>query len=85
MAFAVTELSKLKVGGLSVAICFVALISAIRLAGGQNQQVDEKLTTVKQSIAANKQALAQYTWQEQETISIKGEVKDTKTIGFQWV
>jgi hypothetical protein len=26
----------------------------------------------------NKQKLAQYTWQETETISIKGNVKDTK-------
>ena len=34
---------------------------------------------------ANKQKLAQYTWQESETISIKGEVKDTKVYQVQMV
>ena len=47
----------------------------------QNPQVEEKLSEIKQSAAANKQALAKYRWQEQETISIKGEVKNTK--GYQ--
>ena len=33
------------------------------------------MAAIKQASAQNKQALAQYTWQEQDTISIKGEVK----------
>ena len=45
----------------------------------QNQQMEEKLMGIKQAMDANKQKLAQYTWQETETISIKGDVKDTKT------
>jgi hypothetical protein len=36
------------------------------------------LGEIKCAQAANKQALGQYAWQETETISIKGEVKDTK-------
>lgn len=44
----------------------------------QSQQTEEKVMAVKQAQATNKQKLAQYTWQETETISIKGEVKDTK-------
>ena len=44
----------------------------------QNPQMEQKLMAIKQKMAANKQKLAQYTWQETETISLKGEVKDTK-------
>jgi hypothetical protein len=33
---------------------------------------------IKQAAVKNKQELAQYTWQEQQTISIKGEVKKQK-------
>ena len=51
----------------------------------QSQQLEEKLMALKQNQAANKQKLAQYTWTETETISLKGEVKDTKTYTVQMV
>lgn len=51
----------------------------------QNQQLEEKLMAFKQNQAANKQKLAQYTWTETETISLKGEVKDTKVYTVQMV
>jgi hypothetical protein len=51
----------------------------------QNQQLEEKLMALKQNQANNKQKLAQYTWTETETISIKGEVKDTKVYTVQMV
>ncbi len=41
----------------------------------QNPALQQKLAEVKTASAANKQALAHYTWQEQQTTSIKGEVK----------
>jgi len=41
----------------------------------QNPELQQKLAEVKQAAAANKQALAQYTWAEQVTISLKGEQK----------
>lgn len=44
----------------------------------QNPQLQERVTEIKQAVALNKQALAQYTWQEQQTISIKGDVKQQK-------
>jgi hypothetical protein len=44
----------------------------------QNPQLQEHVAELKQAAALNKQALAQYTWQEQQTISIKGEVKKQK-------
>ena len=51
----------------------------------QNPQLEEKLMALKQSQANNKQKLAQYTWTETETISLKGEVKDTKVYQVQMV
>ncbi len=44
----------------------------------QNPRLQERLAEIRQAAALNKQALARYTWQEQETISIKGEVKKQK-------
>jgi hypothetical protein len=41
----------------------------------QNPEVQQKLGEIKAASAANKQALAHYTWQEQQTTSIKGDVK----------
>lgn len=55
------------------------------VAFAQNPQLEEKLMALKQNQAANKQKLAQYTWTETETISIKGNVKDTKTYQVQMV
>ena len=55
------------------------------VATAQNPQMEEKLMAIKQNMTANKQKLAQYTWTETETISIKGDVKDTKTYQVQMV
>src|SRR5215472_10064802 len=51
---------------------------ATETAGAQNPQIQQRLAEVKESAARNKQALAGYSWQQQETIAIKGDVKDTK-------
>ncbi len=67
---------------LSVAISAGLLSTA---APAQNQQMEQKLMAIKDAQAANKQKLAQYTWQETETISIKGNVKDTKVYQVQMV
>lgn len=83
MKVIVTQLSNLSALALNAAICSAVLLTAVPPSAAQNPQVQEKLAAVKQSVVANKQALAQYTWQEQETISIKGEVKDTKDYQVQ--
>jgi hypothetical protein len=49
----------------------------------QNPALQEKLTAIKESSAANKQALAHYTWLEQQTISLKGEVKKSQQFQVQ--
>jgi hypothetical protein len=48
-------------------------------APAQNPQIQQRVQEIKQSTAANKQALAKYTWEEQQTISLKGEVKKVQT------
>src|SRR5271166_5437900 len=53
------------------------------MAMAQGQQMADKLMAIKQAQETNKQKLAQYTWQETETISIKGNVKDTKVYQVQ--
>ena len=45
----------------------------------QNPQLQQRVQEIKQASAANKRALARYTWEEQQTISLKGEVKKTQT------
>jgi hypothetical protein len=61
---------------------FPALLLGIA-AFAQNPQLQERLGEIKQAAAANKQALAQYTWQEQQTVSIKGEVKKQELFQVQ--
>jgi hypothetical protein len=46
---------------------------------GQTSELQQRLAEVKQAAAENKKALSHYAWQQQETIAVKGNVKDTKT------
>jgi hypothetical protein len=61
------------------AIPFLTTIAAVLLyalaSDAQNPEVQQRVAEFKQASAANKAALAHYTWQEQQTTSIKGEVK----------
>jgi hypothetical protein len=70
---------------LALAVAVSAGVFAITPAAGQNQQMEEKLMAIKNAQATNKQKLAQYTWTETEAISVKGEVKDTKTYQVRMV
>jgi len=69
----------------TIASTMLAIACLGTLAAAQSPQLEEKLMAIKQNMAANKQKLAQYTWTETETISIKGSVKDTKTYQVQMV
>lgn len=44
----------------------------------QNPEIQQRVAEVKQAAAQNKQALSHYSWQEQQSIAVKGNVKDTK-------
>jgi len=54
---------------LSAIGCFTAPAAA------QNPELQQKVAEIKEASARNKQEMAQYTWQEQVTISLKGEQK----------
>jgi hypothetical protein len=69
----------LKRMAIALTVSISAGVFSITPAVAQSQQMEQKLMAIKDAQAANKQKLAQYTWRETETISIKGEVKDTKT------
>jgi hypothetical protein len=49
----------------------------------QNPQMQQRLAELKQSLAFNKQVLANYTWLEQQIISIKGEQKKEEMYNVQ--
>lgn len=59
------------------ALAFGALSLALTLtpSRAQNPEMQQKIADVKEAAAVNKQLLAQYTWVEQVTISLKGEQK----------
>lgn len=60
-----------------VPLLFALLAGAacIGPASAQNPEVQQRVAEIKQASAKNKQALAQYSWAEQVTISLKGEQK----------
>ena len=64
----------------SLSISFATLgvllgMISVRTAFAQNPELQQKVAEIKEASAKNKQALAQYTWTEQVTISLKGEQK----------
>jgi hypothetical protein len=65
-------------------------IGVVALAGlmvaprrAESQEMQQRLAEVKQSLAFNKQVLAQYTWMEQQIISVKGEQKKEELFNVQ--
>lgn len=62
----------LVVGGLGLFLLGAIALSPVR---AQNPELQQRISDLKESIAQNKQRLAQYTWVEQVTISLKGEQK----------
>lgn len=69
-----------------VSISLLASVFAITVGAAQstpsapssaasNPELQQKVADLKAAMAKNKQALAQYTWVEQDTISLKGEQK----------
>jgi hypothetical protein len=65
---------------LTIPLCGLSLLAVQSPAqpAGPTTELQQRLAEVKQAAAENKQALAHYSWQQQETIAIKGNVKDTK-------
>ena len=62
----------------SIVTALAALFVSALPFHAQSPELQQKLAEIKTAMAANKQALAHYTWQEQQTTSIKGDVKKTQ-------
>ncbi len=73
--------TKTRVAGARITMAILILVSQCVIA--QDPNLQQKVTQVKESMAANKQALSHYTWQEQQTVSIKGEVKKQQLFQVQ--
>jgi len=80
-----SQMLRLKRVALAFAVTISASVLSTSPATAQNPQMADKLMAIKQAQETNKQKLAQYTWQETETISIKGDVKETKVYQVQMV
>lgn len=67
----------LQIGRLSVYLLFLigGGAACTSFSAAQNPEMQQKVAEAKEAMARNKQALAQYTWVEQVTISLKGEQK----------
>src|SRR5215471_3641259 len=62
-----------------LALVIIAMVPATRqFVRAQNPELQQRVAELKESAAENKQALAHYSWQQQQTTAIKGDVKDTK-------
>jgi len=62
------------------AVCIATMsvtlaLTAVPRVRAQNAELQQRVAEIKQAIAANKQMLAQYTWHEQQTVSVKGQVR----------
>ncbi len=62
--------------GIPAALFITGLFVCATPSIAQNASLSEKVQQVKQMIAANQQQLSHYTWQMQETISVRGDVKE---------
>jgi hypothetical protein len=63
----------------------VLALSALVVPGlrAQNPEMQQRIAEVKDSMAVNKMLLAQYTWMEQDIISVKGEQKKEELYNVQ--
>ena len=72
---------KTPLAGARVAMAIFILVSQCLVA--QDPNLQQKGAQIKEAMAANKQALCHYTWQEQQTVSLKGEVKKQQLFQVQ--
>jgi hypothetical protein len=73
--------SKTPIAGARIAMAIFILVSQCVIA--QDPNLQQKGAQIKEAMAANKQALSHYTWQEQQTVSLKGEVKKQQLFQVQ--
>ena len=79
-----SSIFRIKTTNAALTVAFAAVVVMnVAIAPAQDPQMLDKLMAIKAAQDANKQKLATYTWQETESIAIKGDVKDTKVYQVQ--
>jgi hypothetical protein len=79
---AILDPGKVRVSTVAISLMTcILLVLPTQMAIAQNPAMGQKIEEIKQAAAANKQELAHVTWQEQQVISLKGDVK--KTVIYQ--
>lgn len=76
-------MNKAKKTGMSLTALLALVMLTSPIAIAQDTKMQDRVAELKLAVAFNKQSLAQYTWQEQQTISIKGEVKKQELFQVQ--
>jgi len=71
-----------KIIPLGIALLALTALLAPRMRA-QNPEMQQRVSDLKQAVAVNKQMLAQYTWTEQDIISLKGEEKKEELYNVQ--
>jgi hypothetical protein len=56
----------------------IVLVPVLGLSVRGQSPAEQRVAEVEQAAAENEQALTHYSWRQQETIALKGDVKDTK-------
>ncbi|HTJ26279.1 MAG TPA: hypothetical protein VMA36_08940 [Candidatus Limnocylindria bacterium] len=70
--------------GIALAVLVLAApLAAPQRASAQNPELQQRVAEIKETMTRNQQALAQYTWQQQETISVNGEVRKQEAFQVQ--
>jgi len=59
----------------SFVAALLAVSGSLSIASAQSAKTTQRIGEVKQALAQNQQALSHYTWQQQETVSVNGDVK----------
>ncbi len=67
-----------------IAMSAVLTVAAVAQAGGGKAEMAQKVAALKESAAANKQRLHQYTWMETQQLTLKGDPKPAKTFQCQY-
>jgi hypothetical protein len=71
-----------KIRSRALVILIVSALPFLRI-GAQNPELQARLAEVKESMTRNKQALAHYSWTQQDIISLKGEEKKEELFQVQ--
>lgn len=70
--------------GVMAATTAVLTVGAAVQPGSANPELTQKLAQLKETVAANKQRLQQYTWTETQQLTLKGDPKPVKTFQCQY-